>query len=129
MLDRLKLLRIAVLSVVVLSIAAACGGDDGDDGSAPEPVTQFTLVAQLTTFDQNAFSIPVGEEVTVTYMNLDNGISHNFHVIVSPERNFATVITTGPINQVITFTINEPGTYTFQCDVHPDVMTGTLTVQ
>ena len=50
-------------------------------------------------------------------------------MIVSSERNFSTVITSGPVTQTLTFTINEAGTYTFQCDVHPDVMNGTLTVQ
>ena len=39
------------------------------------------------------------------------------------------LISAGPDSQAVTFTINQPGSYRFQCDVHPDEMFGTLTVQ
>ncbi len=123
-----RLLRISAISAAMVLFAAACGGGD-DAAPAPDAQTEIILVAQNITFDQDILTVPVGEEVTVTYEHLDSGVSHNLHVIVSSERNFSTVITSGPVTQTLTFTINEAGTYTFQCDVHPDVMNGTLTVQ
>ncbi len=123
-----RLLRISAISAAMVLFAAACGGGD-DAAPAPDANTEIILVAQNITFDQDILTVPVGEEVTVTYEHLDSGVSHNLHVIVSSERNFSTVITSGPVTQTLTFTINEAGTYTFQCDVHPDVMNGTLTVQ
>ena len=123
-----RLLRISAISAAMVLFAAACGGGD-DAAPAPDAQTEIILVAQNITFDQDILTVPVGEEVTVTYEPLDSGVSHNLHVIVSSERNFSTVITSGPVTQTLTFTINEAGTYTFQCDVHPDVMNGTLTVQ
>ena len=123
-----RLLRISAISAAMVLFAAACRGGD-DAAPAPDAQTEIILVAQNITFDQDILTVPVGEEVTVTYEHLDSGVSHNLHVIVSSERNFSTVITSGPVTQTLTFTINEAGTYTFQCDVHPDVMNGTLTVQ
>ncbi len=123
-----RLLRISAISAAMVLFAAACGGGD-DAAPAPDAQTEIILVAQNITFDQDILTVPVGEEVTVTHEHLDSGVSHNLHVIVSSERNFSTVITSGPVTQTLTFTINEAGTYTFQCDVHPDVMNGTLTVQ
>ena len=123
-----RLLRISAISAAMVLFAASCGGGD-DAAPAPDAQTEIILVAQNITFDQDILTVPVGEEVTVTYEHLDSGVSHNLHVIVSSERNFSTVITSGPVTQTLTFTINEAGTYTFQCDVHPDVMNGTLTVQ
>ena len=123
-----RLLRISAISAAMVLFAAACGGGD-DAAPAPDAQTEIILVAQNITFDQDILTVPVGEEVTVTYEHLVSGVSHNLHVIVSSERNFSTVITSGPVTQTLTFTINEAGTYTFQCDVHPDVMNGTLTVQ
>lgn len=123
-----RLLRIFAISAAMVLFAAACGGGD-DAAPAPDAQTEIILVAQNITFDQDILTVPVGEEVTVTYEHLDSGVSHNLHVIVSSERNFSTVITSGPVTQTLTFTINEAGTYTFQCDMHPDVMNGTLTVQ
>jgi plastocyanin len=71
--------------------------------------------------------------VTLTYEN-DSPIAHNVHVFAGPNAASpslgATPIEPGPDSvHAITIQTGDPGTYFFQCDVHPDTMTGTITVK
>lgn len=123
-------------------LAAACGDDDaavapvpggtGDDagdasdgeGSSGSPLN---ISADDIAFDTDRLDVTTGEETTVIFDNADEGIQHNFHVQAG-DVDVETDITAGPVTQELTFTIDEPGDYTFICDVHPDQMTGDLVV-
>ena len=70
----------ALLVALVLPVAAACGGDD-EAATGPEgPVTSITITSPDLSFDIEAFEVPVGEPVTLTYENEDEGVQHNLHI-------------------------------------------------
>lgn len=110
-----------------LAAIAACGGGGGTPtATAPdEPVTEITISSQSTDFDIEAFQVPVGEEVTVTYENEHDGVAHNFSV--DDVDGASTELERGEVTQEVSFTIDEPGTYTFVCDAHRGAMKGTIT--
>ena len=66
--------------------------------------------------------------MTVTFVNDDESVPHNFHVTGPGGLNVKTDIFTGADggSRTVTFTIAQPGEYTFVCDVHPAQMTGRL---
>ncbi|WP_054848506.1 cupredoxin domain-containing protein [Methanoculleus chikugoensis] len=90
------------------------------------------LTAENTAFNTSTITVPAGANVTVHFVNKDDGISHNFAVYDSNLRSrsiFVGDIITGPAETNYTFTApSEPGTYYFQCDVHPS-MNGNFIVQ
>ncbi|NQS78251.1 MAG: hypothetical protein HQQ74_06015, partial [Methanoculleus bourgensis] len=83
------------------------------------------LTAENIAFDTDTITVPAGANVTVNFNNKDSGIPHNFAVYDSSfrsERIFVGEIITGPATINYTFTApSEPGTYYFQCDVHPSM--------
>ncbi len=114
--------------VVVLPINVTVGGTP--TGGVSLTVTTPSGVQ----FDKAELTAPAGAEVTVEYHN-DSSITHNIHFFAGPDASAetlgATEIAAGPGNvQTITFTApSEPGSYHFQCDVHPGDMQGTLIVE
>ena len=99
---------------------------DADPGFAS---TSVTVIGEKIAFDLDTLTVPAGAEVTITFENLDDGIPHNFHVQAGAAGDFKTEIEDGPITQSLTFTIVQPGSYTFVCDVHPGRMKGQLVVR
>ncbi|MCK9277687.1 MAG: cupredoxin domain-containing protein [Methanoculleus sp.] len=94
-------------------------------GNATGNATVVNLTAQNIAFDTNTITVPAGANVTVAFNNQDDGIPHNFAVYDSSlrsERIFVGDIITGPAMTNYTFVApSEPGTYYFQCDVHPSM--------
>ena len=109
-----------------LTDASSVSRPDNDAGTA---ATEITVVGENILFDTDVFVVPAGEEVTITFENLDDGVPHNFHVQGGAAGDFKTEIESGPITQTLTFTLAEAGTYTFVCDVHPTPMRGQLVVR
>ena len=103
----------------------ACGDDEVDAGP---PVTDITIVSPTSEFDVEAFAVRAGEEVTVTYDNQDEGVPHNLRFDLKGSPSPQTRTANGPDVQTITFSVAEPGEYTYICDVHPSAMRGTLVV-
>ncbi|WP_221056356.1 cupredoxin domain-containing protein [Methanoculleus chikugoensis] len=101
-------------------------------GNATGNATVVNLTAENTAFNTSTITVPAGANVTVHFVNKDDGISHNFAVYDSNLRSrsiFVGDIITGPAETNYTFTApSEPGTYYFQCDVHPS-MNGNFIVQ
>jgi plastocyanin len=71
----------------------------------------------------------------VTFTNDEIGVTHTWHVFNGPDSAAptlaATQLITGPgATDSVTFTApTQTGDYFFWCDVHPTIMTGTLTLQ
>jgi plastocyanin len=96
------------------------------DASA-EPATEVTLTARDIAFEPVEIVVPSGEEVTITFRNRDAGMPHLLHVDAGAAGDFSAPQSTGPATQELTFTIDEPGTYSFVCDIHAN-MRGRLIV-
>ncbi len=133
-------------------VSVACGGDD-DDGSSNTPAatnttatgaespttaatagpteeipSELTITAQDISFDKSTLTIKAGVETTITMVNND-AIGHNFHVVAgSVDEAITPPFTKDESPKSLTVTIDAPGTYQFNCDVHPSAMFGTIEV-
>ncbi len=143
-----------VAGVACLSlISVACGGDDDSGGNTPAATnttasvaetptaeatategttgdipSDLTITAENIAFDKTKLTIKAGVETTITMINKDT-IAHNFHVVAGSVNEAITPPFTkdeSPMSLIVT--IDAPGTYTFNCDVHPAAMNGTIEV-
>lgn len=87
-------------------------------------------------FEPDTLTLKVGQKVTITLTN-EGKVPHNMH-IAPLDGNFDAAQGSVLSNPDLTlpgktgeleWTPQQPGTYKFRCDVHPDQMTGTITVQ
>jgi plastocyanin/mono/diheme cytochrome c family protein len=93
--------------------------------------TQWEVIATDNRFNVNRMGIPAGQPVTVQFQNNGQAL-HNWHVLnvqSAQGQPVTTQLLTGGRGETITFTINQPGSYPYLCDVHPVEMRGTLVVQ
>jgi glucose/arabinose dehydrogenase/plastocyanin len=113
------------------------GGQAGNMTPTPTATTAggavtVNIAADNIAFDTSTITVPAGATVTMVFNNQDDGIPHNVAVYDSPLRSeaiFVGEIITGPAETTYTFTApSEPGTYYFQCDVHPS-MNGDFVVE
>src|SRR5438093_1528972 len=129
-----RVAALALLPVLITAVLAACG--DGDDknksatatgsaaaSEAADEEVKLTLVAQNTKFDKTTLEAPAGEDVALTMENKDS-IEHTFSMYPSADSKdplFAGQRFAGPSFLTYGFTAPEtPGTYHFQCDIHPN---------
>lgn len=120
-------------------LAAACGGG-GANGTptavsdSSGPLTEFTITAKDTLFDASSFILPAGREIRITFVNNDDFIFHNLRIFgpggfeVKTE-TFLILTDHEERTRELVFTAPAAGIYSFDCDVHPAVMAGTVTVQ
>ncbi len=99
----------------------------GIDGATVAVDGELAISADNTQFDTQLIRFEAGQEITVSFDNRQDGVDHNIHVLAGGAGDFRTPIEEGPVAQTLTLTINEPGRYTFVCDVHSQ-MTGTVDV-
>jgi len=87
------------------------------------------LSAQNIKFDKTELSAPAGP-FTIHFDNKDAGVSHDVDILdssgakVVDDKDFP-----GPGTQDYNVPPLKPGTYKFECSIHPTQMFGTLTVQ
>jgi hypothetical protein len=109
---------------------AGNGGAGGPGGGGPVSVR---IVAKTLTFDKRTISAGPGAQITVTLDNQDAGVLHNiaFYTNRSATTKIAaTNPAAGPILEELKFAApTAAANYFYRCDVHPDTMTGTLTVR
>ena len=123
-----------VLGVAALATATACGGSSsGGQRTGGGPV-QHPAALEGTVGKDDAFTISLTDDAGKAITNLaagsykltvhdDSGI-HNFHLTGSGVDDKTDIQKA----EVKTFTVNvKPGTYTFVCDIHPQ-MKGSFTV-
>jgi plastocyanin len=91
----------------------------------------LAISAQNVAFDVSTLTAPAGQEVTLTFINNDDDVPHNFHLSGPGGVDVKTEIFPGSDgrSRTLSFTLAQAGTYTFACDVHPAQMQGTLTAQ
>jgi mono/diheme cytochrome c family protein/plastocyanin len=109
----------------------------GSPTAAPTPAAnaqQLTVVGENIAFDKTTLSANATAPITIKFENKDDGVQHNIHFFKGKDATGqsigATPLSTGP-TAVDTLNLGTlaAGTYFYHCDVHPDIMTGTLTVK
>jgi plastocyanin len=101
-------------------------GDSTSADAGADSSTDITVTAQNIAFDVSSIEASVGTTLTITFENTDENIPHNFH-IQAGTLDVKTEITPGPDTQTLEVTFDQPGQFTFVCDVHPS-MTGEVVV-
>ncbi len=133
---------LALLLALVSAFIAGCGGDGNDKSTTTtqsasasddaEKEVNLTLVAENTKFDKTTLEAPAGKDVALTMENKDS-IEHTFSLYPSADSKdplFAGQRFAGPSFLTYGFTAPEtPGTYHFQCDIHPSAMKGDFIVK
>ncbi|WP_292521507.1 cupredoxin domain-containing protein [Methanoculleus sp.] len=93
-------------------------------GNMTGNATMVNITAQDIAFNTETITVPAGANVTMVFDNQDS-VPHNVAVYDSSLRSeeiFVGDIITGPAEITYTFMApSEPGTYYFQCDVHPSM--------
>ena len=104
-------------------------------GSAAAPAGALTVTATDNKFDKTSLQAAAGAPVTVQFTN-KGSVMHNLHfydkkggqTLADGSGTDAKFVAAGQ-SETLTFTPPGPGTYYFQCDLHPDQMNGTFTVK
>jgi plastocyanin len=109
--------------------AAPSGASSPAGSAAPSASSVLSLTAQDIQFSTDQLCAPAGQPLTLRFENLDDGVDHN--VSISPEGRevFTGEVFAGPGVREYSIPALPPGDYEFRCDVHPEAMRGTLTVQ
>lgn len=120
-------------AATVAGVAAPSASAAATTASGNQAATTIEITAKDIKFDKATLTVPAGQQITLKMTN-DDDIPHNFAVYKAKgDANalFTGTIFKGPdVTKSETFTAPaSPGTYYFQCDVHPDQMNGTLIVK
>lgn len=129
--------RIGVATLAVAAVVAFGGCSSGSGGATKSANkgcktvigTKVTVVTKDYDFDPDCLELS-GASLTVTYDNNDVGIPHDFHLKGAKSASGAesTKVEPGKNGQTITYVDLAPGTYTYVCDIHTN-MVGHLTVK
>lgn len=100
------------------------------------PEDAVEVVAENIAFEPTEFTLPAqneGDDVSILFRNQDRGIPHNIFIYPFQQEEplidqpiFEGDTFNGAAQEVYTFQAPAPGTYYFNCTVHPQQMTGTV---
>jgi hypothetical protein len=122
--------RLALVLGILLAVAA-CSGGGGGLGYASPPASLSpnspTLNAVNVAFDHNQVAVPANSPFILVFDNQDT-VGHNVSIYRDSAYQyqvFQGVIFSGPSTRWYPVPALAPGTYSFRCDVHPN-MAGTI---
>jgi plastocyanin len=122
-------------TLALIAVLAACSTPaETDDNTGGGTVAVVDGVVELTAadlaFDANVIQAPAGEAFTISLINNDTA-PHNVTVYVAEGGDRigeeGATINEGETTELAVEAL-EPGTYYFQCDIHPN-MNGTIVVE
>lgn len=117
-----RMWRSALLGIAALTLAA-CGGGGAGPTPAGTPAVTLAVVAQNSRFDQSQLTVPAEAPFAIQLENRDS-IPHNLSIRGGPPGMSGEVFS-GQGQRTYVFAAIPAGSYTFACDVHPE-MNGTL---
>jgi plastocyanin len=110
--------------VAIASLGTEGGGGEGEGGG-----TVIEIVAVNIAFQQTTVTVPAGEPFQIVFKNQDAGVQHNVQIFDNPDYAgtplFSGELITGVSQIVYEVPALEPGSYPFNCLVHPN-MVGTI---
>ncbi len=132
------LIPLFAMLYVFTSIPEDAGGTQPKATKPPiGPCTECTITASGITFDKDKLELPAETDVTITFENKDTGVPHDFTLWESADAASAggdagKLGSTGTVNggteKELKTKSPPPGTYYFNCTIHPPAMNGTLEV-
>lgn len=81
-------------------------------------------------FSETSLTAKANQDIALTLANKGQAV-HNWHLLNATDANgkeIKTDLLDPGKSATIDFKLTKPGTYNFQCDVHPTTMKGTLTI-
>lgn len=111
------------------------------DDTGPPPCrpdgTELTVGAPVgaaaSGFDTECLAAPAGEDITIEFVNDDEGVPHNVAIYqdsTAEQDLFVGEVFPGVDSMVYEVgALEEEGQFFFRCDVHPTTMTGTFVVE
>ncbi|HLZ72705.1 MAG TPA: cupredoxin domain-containing protein [Dehalococcoidia bacterium] len=91
----------------------------------------LTETATDNKYSETQFTVKANQPVALTLKNEGQAV-HNWHLLDATDaggKEIKGALLDPGKSETLDFTIAKPGTYHFQCDVHPTEMKGTLVVQ
>jgi plastocyanin len=128
---------LVTLTLVLASVLAACAGGNGDGspagggGTATVENGAVEIVSEELEFDVGTIEAPAGEAFTITLVNNAETQPHNITIYTEQGGDvIGEVGATAEAGQTVETEVPalEPGTYYFQCDIHPE-MNGSVVVE
>jgi mono/diheme cytochrome c family protein len=126
-------LRIPIPPDPEATVAAACGQIAGAAGPTPTPAppsASLEIVAQGIAWDRTLLTAFANQPLTIRVDHRDPGQIHNWALYEGEEPGgeliVATELENGPVIQNLEFGPLDPGSYYYNCEVHPQ-MEGVLT--
>jgi len=129
-----RILLAGLVPAILLATACGSGTSDADVKAMATCLpngTALKIEAQNLNFDTDCLAAPAGTAFTITMNNQENGVPHNVAIYQGPSRSNAlfkgrTIVGVATVTYRVAAL--SPGTYYFQCDVHPQ-MNGAFVVR
>lgn len=113
--------RVLLIVGFALVVGIACGEEEGNE---PGVSQELTVQAFDYYFDPTALNVEVGAQVTIELTN-SGSVQHSW---TSTDLDASVEAASGETSSVTFTAPNEPGSYDFFCEFHPDDMQGTISI-
>jgi plastocyanin len=124
----MPLRTLSLLVACTIAVSFGCGSSTSapaGGGSVSAAPDSPRLTANNLAFDRAELHVPAGRPFALVFDNQE-ALPHNMSIRNASAALFTGEVFTGPGQRVYSIPALAAGSYTFQCDVHPQ-MTGTLT--